>query len=209
MKVIMISGSPHKEGGSRLALREMEKVFAAEGIESELIEVGAGPVSGCTACGACKKTGVCVIGDRVNEAIEKLAAADALVVATPVHYASPAGALLAFLDRMFYAGGSKFAHKPRRSLCQRAQGRDHGLARRYKQVFHHQPDAHNLLHLLEYGLRLMSGGRGAGRRGPADRAQSRPEYCLAAPLHRGRQKVRHRTAQERARECNELHKITE
>lgn len=112
MKVIMISGSPHKEGSSRLALREMEKVFAAEGIESELIEVGAGPVSGCTACGACKKTGVCVIGDRVNEAIEKLAAADALVVATPVHYASPAGALLAFLDRMFYAGGSKFAHKP-------------------------------------------------------------------------------------------------
>ena len=98
MKVIMISGSPHKEGSSRLALREMEKVFAAEGIESELIEVGAGPVSGCTACGACKKTGVCVIGDRV--------------VATPVHYASPAGALLAFLDRMFYAGGSKFAHKP-------------------------------------------------------------------------------------------------
>lgn len=112
MKVIMISGSPHKEGSSRLALREMEKVFAAEGIESELIEVGAGPVSGCTACGACKKTGVCVIGDGVNEAIEKLAAADALVVATPVHYASPAGALLAFLDRMFYAGGSKFAHKP-------------------------------------------------------------------------------------------------
>lgn len=112
MKVIMISGSPHKEGSSRLALREMEKVFAAEGIESELIEVGAGPVSGCTACGACKKNGVCVIGDRVNEAIEKLAAADALVVATPVHYASPAGALLAFLDRMFYAGGSKFAHKP-------------------------------------------------------------------------------------------------
>lgn len=112
MKVIMISGSPHKEGSSRLALREMEKVFAAEGIESELIEVGAGPVSGCTACGACKKTGVCVIGDRVNEAIEKLAAADALVVATPVHYASPAGALIAFLDRMFYAGGSKFAHKP-------------------------------------------------------------------------------------------------
>ena len=123
MKVIMISGSPHKEGSSRLALREMEKVFAAEGIESELIEVGAGPVSGCTACGACKKTGVCVIGDRVNEAIEKLAAADALVVATPVHYASPAGALLAFLDRMFYAGAERFAHKPAAAFaCARRAG---------------------------------------------------------------------------------------
>ena len=117
MKVLMISGSPHKEGCTRLALREMERVFSAEGIETELIEVGAGPVSGCTACGVCKKTGACVIDDAVNEAINKLGAADALVVATPVHYASPAGALLAFLDRMFYAGGPKFAHKPAAALA--------------------------------------------------------------------------------------------
>ena len=112
MKVLMISGSPHRAGSSRLALEEMAKAFAAEGVETELIEVGAGPVSGCTACGDCKASGRCVIEDRVNEAIEKLAAADGLVVATPVHYASPAGALLAFLDRMFYVGGGRFAHKP-------------------------------------------------------------------------------------------------
>lgn len=123
MKVLMISGSPHKAGSSRLALDEMKKVFEAEGVETELIEVGAGPISGCTACGACKKTGVCIIDDMVNEAIKKLEAADALVVATPVHYASPAGALLAFLDRMFYAGGSKFAHKPAAALaCARRAG---------------------------------------------------------------------------------------
>ncbi|HIS97328.1 MAG TPA: flavodoxin family protein [Candidatus Scatomorpha pullistercoris] len=123
MKVLMISGSPHKAGSSRLALDEMKKVFEAEGVETELIEVGAGPISGCTACGACKKTGVCVIDDMVNEAIKRLEAADALVVATPVHYASPAGALLAFLDRMFYAGGSKFAHKPAAALaCARRAG---------------------------------------------------------------------------------------
>ena len=123
MNVLMISGSPHKAGSSRLALDEMKKVFEAEGVETELIEVGAGPISGCTACGACKKTGVCVIDDMVNEAIKKLEAADALVVATPVHYASPAGALLAFLDRMFYAGGSKFAHKPAAALaCARRAG---------------------------------------------------------------------------------------
>lgn len=112
MKVLMISGSPHKKGCSRLALDEMAKVFAAEGIETELIEVGAGPVSGCTACGVCRTKGRCVIDDAVNEAIDKLAAADGLIVATPVHYASPAGALLALLDRMFYAGSAKFAHKP-------------------------------------------------------------------------------------------------
>lgn len=123
MKVLMISGSPHREGCSKLALDEMKKVFEADGIETELIEVGAGPISGCTACGSCKKTGVCVIDDIVNEAIKKLEAADALVVATPVHYASPAGALLAFMDRMFYAGGSKFAHKPAAALaCARRAG---------------------------------------------------------------------------------------
>lgn len=70
MKVLMISGSPHKAGSSRLALDEMKKVFEAEGVETELIEVGAGPISGCTACGACKKTGVCVLDDMVNEAIK-------------------------------------------------------------------------------------------------------------------------------------------
>ena len=112
MKVLMISGSPHRAGSSRLALEEMAKAFAAEGVETELIEVGAGPVSGCTACGDCKASGRCVIEDGVNEAIEKLAAADGLVVATPVHYASPAGAVLAFLDRMFFAGADRFAHKP-------------------------------------------------------------------------------------------------
>ena len=123
MKVLMINGSPHREGCSKLALDEMKRVFAAEGIETELIELGAGPVSGCTACGVCRKTGVCAVDDAVNGAIKKLEAADALVVATPVHYASPAGALLAFLDRMFYAGGAKFAHKPAAAIaCARRAG---------------------------------------------------------------------------------------
>lgn len=123
MKVLMINGSPHREGCSKLALDEMKRVFAAEGIETELIELGAGPVSGCTACGVCRKTGACAVDDAVNEAIKKLEAADALVVATPVHYASPAGALLAFLDRMFYAGGAKFAHKPAAAIaCARRAG---------------------------------------------------------------------------------------
>lgn len=40
MKVLMINGSPHKEGNTYIALKEMEKIFSAEGIESEIIQVG-------------------------------------------------------------------------------------------------------------------------------------------------------------------------
>ncbi len=69
-------------------------------------------MAGCTACGGCARTGRCVVDDGVNAAIEALAAAGGLIVGSPVHYASPAGALLAFLDRMFFAGADRFAHKP-------------------------------------------------------------------------------------------------
>lgn len=123
MKVLLINGSPREHGSTRAALDEITRTLAAEGVETELIHVGAGPVSGCTACGACAKTGRCALDGGVNETIEALAAADGLIVGTPVHYASPAGALLAFLDRMFYAGAAEFAHKPAAAFsCARRAG---------------------------------------------------------------------------------------
>ena len=123
MKVLLINGSPRERGNTRAALDEIARTLAAEGVETELISVGTGPVSGCTACGACAKTGRCVLEGGVNEAVEALAAADGLIVGTPVHYASPAGALLAFLDRMFYAGAERFAHKPAAAFaCARRAG---------------------------------------------------------------------------------------
>lgn len=112
MKVLLINGSPHEHGCTRAALDEVARTLSECGVETELINLGAGQFSGCRACGGCAKTGRCVINDGVNEAIEALAAADGLIVGTPVHYASPAGALLAFLDRMFFAGADRFAHKP-------------------------------------------------------------------------------------------------
>ena len=123
MKVLLINGSPRERGNTRAALDEIARTLAAEGVETELISVGTGPVSGCTACGACAKTGRCVLEGGVNEAVEALAAADGLIVGTPVHYASPAGALLVFLDRMFYAGAERFAHKPAAAFaCARRAG---------------------------------------------------------------------------------------
>lgn len=101
-KVLMLNGSPRANGNTALALREMEEVFRANGVEVETVQIGNKDVRGCTACGGCAKRGKCVIDDVVNELIPKLEAADGLVVASPVYYASANATLIACLDRLFY-----------------------------------------------------------------------------------------------------------
>ena len=88
MKVLMIDGSPRKDGNTATALAEMEKVFVQEGVEVEIVKVGNQPVQGCMACGACAKLGRCMVDDVVNELAPKFEAADGLVVASPVYYAN-------------------------------------------------------------------------------------------------------------------------
>ena len=103
MKVLMINGSPKEKGNTALALAEMQKVFEKNGIETEVVNVGKLAVKGCQACGACGKLGRCVQDDLVPELAEKLAAADGLVIGSPVHFASAGGALESVLDRLFYS----------------------------------------------------------------------------------------------------------
>ena len=105
MKVLLINGSPHKNGNTALALAEMEKVFEAEGVDCEIIHIGNQPIRGCIACSSCAKTGKCVFDDAVNETAEKFAAADGLVLASPVYYAGPNATLTAFADRLFFSTG--------------------------------------------------------------------------------------------------------
>lgn len=103
MKVLMIDGSPRVDGNTAIALREMEKVFVAQGIEVETVKIGNRMIRGCIACGTCYKAGKCVFDDEVNEIAKKLEEADGLVVGSPVYYASANGTLLSFLDRLFYS----------------------------------------------------------------------------------------------------------
>ena len=103
MKVLLINGSPHTDGNTALALKEMEEIFKLKGIETEKIEVGSQAVRGCSACYACSKLGKCAFDDVVNEAAQKLEEADGIVVASPVYYASANGTLISFLDRLFYS----------------------------------------------------------------------------------------------------------
>ena len=105
MKVLMLNGSPRVNGNTAVALREMEAVFAREGIETETVQVGQRDIRGCIACGKCGQLGKCVFDDIVNELAPKFQAADGLVIASPVYYASANPTLVALLDRLFYSTG--------------------------------------------------------------------------------------------------------
>lgn len=105
MKVLLINGSPKADGNTTVALKEMEKVFSENGIESEILHVGNKDIRGCTACLNCYRSGKCVIDDIVNEAAEKFKECDGMVVGSPVYYASANGTLISFLDRLFYSAG--------------------------------------------------------------------------------------------------------
>ena len=103
MKVLMLNGSPHTEGNTALALREMAQVFAEENIETEIIQLGNQAIRGCSGCGACYKTGKCVFDDGINELAVKFQEADGMVIGSPVYYASANGTLISALDRLFYS----------------------------------------------------------------------------------------------------------
>ena len=99
----MLNGSPRAGGNTSIALREMEQIFQAEGVETELIQVGNQNIRSCVACGGCAKLGKCAFDDLVNQLAPKFEASDGLVVGSPVYYASANATLVAFLTRLFYS----------------------------------------------------------------------------------------------------------
>lgn len=103
MKVLMLNGSPRANGNTAIALAEMEKIFAEEGIECETVHVGNQCIRSCIACGYCGKAGKCVFEDGVNGVAEKLQSCDGLVVGSPVYYASANATLVALLTRLFHS----------------------------------------------------------------------------------------------------------
>jgi multimeric flavodoxin WrbA len=103
LKVLILNGSPRANGNTSVAVKELENVFAAEGVEVETVQIGNKNIRGCIACGGCATKGKCVFDDAVNELAPKFEAADGLVIASPVYYASANATLIACLDRLFYS----------------------------------------------------------------------------------------------------------
>ncbi len=114
MKVLLVNGSPRKDGNTSVALAQVAEALEADGIDAEVFWLGNKPVNDCIACGRCAELGGrCIIGnDVVNELIAKAGQADGFVFGAPVYYAHPTGRILSVMDRAFYAGGAAFRHKP-------------------------------------------------------------------------------------------------
>lgn len=120
MKVLLINGSPRQEGNTALALAEVAKQLAKEGIDSEIVWIGNKPIRGCTACGQCSAKGLgrCAFNDDIcNRISEKFAEANALIVGSPVYYGQPNGALLSVIQRAFYSNGANISGKPAASIA--------------------------------------------------------------------------------------------
>lgn len=113
MKALLLNGSTRKNGCTYLALSEVAKALNTEGVETEIVQMGGGSVRDCIGCNGCAGKGRCVFGDdMVNEIITKAEEADGFIFGSPVYYAHPSGQVLSLLDRLFYAGGGAFTHKP-------------------------------------------------------------------------------------------------
>ena len=127
MRVLLINGSPRREGNTFLALREVAKVLEQEGIESEIVGIGTRAVRGCIACAKCKERGEnrCVFEDDIcNEVSAKMAECDAVIIGSPVYYGQPNGTVLSLLQRMLYSAGKYFEGKPAAAVavCRRGGG---------------------------------------------------------------------------------------
>ena len=127
LKVLLVNGSPHKEGCVFTALTEIAGVLKAEGVESDIFWVGNVPVAGCIGCGACIGKRKCFRKDVVNDFVARMDKYDGFVFGTPVHYAGASGAMTSFMDRLFFIdefNDEHFAGKPAASIatCRRSGG---------------------------------------------------------------------------------------
>ena len=122
MKVLLLNGSPRKEGCTYTALNEIANTLKGEGIDSIIYQIGSEAITGCKSCSACAKLGKCVINDKVNEFVELASTCDGFIFGSPVYYASANGTISSFLDRAFFStslsGRSEiFTHKPASAIA--------------------------------------------------------------------------------------------
>ncbi len=123
MKVLLFNGSSRPNGCTYTALSEISKVLNEENIETEIMQIGGKPIRDCIGCNKCRNINHCIFDDDiVNEWIEKAKTADGFIFGTPVYYAHPTGRILSAMDRLFYAAGSCFAHKPAAAIASARRG---------------------------------------------------------------------------------------
>ena len=118
LRVMLVNGSPHRDGNTYIALSEAARALESEGVATEIVHIGNRAVQGCIACHKCADTGRCVFNDEAYSALyDGLGRADGIIIGSPVYFAGPTGALCAVLDRLFYSAGHLAAYKPAASVA--------------------------------------------------------------------------------------------
>ena len=119
-KVLMINGSPRRDGNTFCCLKEIEATLQKQGIDTEIVQIGRKPVRMCINCGGCHENDGkgCVYDDDLCSVItQKMATADALIVGTPVYYGQPNGGVLSLMQRLFFSAGHLVQNKPAAALA--------------------------------------------------------------------------------------------
>lgn len=157
MKVIAINGSPRKDGNTYLALKTACDILNEQGIETEIVNVGNMNITGCKACGGCAGKGRCVINDGFNEVADKAAAADGIIVGSPVYYAGINGTLKCFLDRLFYVHSSEMRFKPAAAVVALRRS---GVTHTYQTIYNYFTISEMLITPTNYWPGVHGGAKG-------------------------------------------------
>lgn len=111
--VLLVNGSPHREGCTYTALKEVADTLETNGVSTEILWLGVKPIAPCVACWNCRTNGRCIRKDDiVSTLVDKMAAADGLILGSPVHFAAASGQLTTACDRLFLSDASLFRGKP-------------------------------------------------------------------------------------------------
>ena len=102
MKIVLLSGSPKPNGNTMQLMQECSKEIEALGVDAEIVSFAGKKIEACIACGRCSKEGKCGLDDGLNEIIDKIRAADGLIVGTPVYFGTARGDVMCALQRIGY-----------------------------------------------------------------------------------------------------------
>lgn len=180
-KVLLVNGSPHRNGNTFTALSEVAKTLEEEGISSEIVHIGNRPVQGCIGCYKCKEKGICVFQDETYLKLRgKLEAADGIIIGSPVYFGGPSGSLCALLDRLFYSSGGLAQYKPAASVVVCRRGGATATFDRLNKYFTILNIAHRAVAILEQCTRTQSGRSLAGCGRTPDDAHVGAQYGVDA-----------------------------
>ena len=116
MKVLLVNGSPNRQGCTYVALNQIKETLKEENINSDIYRIGHKDIRGCIDCRKCSELGKCVYDDEVNRFVEKAEEYDGYVFGGPVYYGTVNPTLTNFMTRVFFSsffGGKRiFRLKP-------------------------------------------------------------------------------------------------